>query len=132
MTKTVSKSFGPLLVLTGDIEQDVMLPLVIEVRLDVSSLKFDAHGRLVKAEASFEAAYNPARLKGVEWDRMFGDEALLKSIEGHLEAMGFAGGLAYKSFDQQRSGLLRLHMKPRLVASMFPDAVAEAARARRV
>lgn len=123
MTKTISKSFGPLLVLTGDIEQDVMLPLMIEVQLDLSSPEFDVHGRLVKADASFEVAYNPARLKGLEWDRMFGDEALLKGIEGHLEAMGFTGGLAYKSFDLQRPGILRMHMKPALISSMFVDAV---------
>jgi len=126
VTKTVSKSFGPLIILTGDIEQDVMLPLMIEVRLDVSSLKFDVDGRLVKAEASFEAAYNPARLKGVDWDRMVGDEAVLKGIVNHLNAMGFKGGLAWKSFELQRPGLLQLHMRPSLVASMFADAVADA------
>jgi hypothetical protein len=48
---------------------------------------------------------------------------LLKGIEGHLETMGFTGGLAYKSFDLQRPGLLLMHMKPALIASMFADAV---------
>ena len=86
----------PLLVLTGHIDQDVMLPLMIGVRLDVSSLKFDAHGRLVKAAGSFEAAYSPARLEGVDWDRMVGNEAVLKGIEGHLAELGYAGGFWWK------------------------------------
>ncbi len=55
--------------------------------------------------------------------RRIGDDALLKGIEGHLETMGFTGGLAYKSFDLQRPGLLLMHMKPALIASMFADAV---------
>lgn len=38
---------------------------MIEVKLDVSSLKLDVHGRLVKAAVSFEAAYSPARLDDV-------------------------------------------------------------------
>lgn len=108
MTTIVGKTFGPLLVLTGDIERDVMLPLMIEVRLDVSSLTFDPEGRLVKAETSFEASYDPSRLKGVDWDRMFGDEAVLKGIENHLAAIGYKGGLAWRSFEFQKPGLMQL------------------------
>lgn len=130
MPEILSNSFGPLLVLTGNIDKDIMLPLMIEVRLDVGSLKFDGVGNLVKGEASFEASYDARRLKGVDWDRMVGDEAVLEGIEGHLAAMGYMGGLLWRPFDMQRPGLLKLWMRPALVTSIFPDAVMYAVRNR--
>lgn len=128
MTKIVSKAFEPLLVVTGDIEQDLMLSLTIEVPVEIASLKIDKAGRLVKADCSFEAAYNLCRLKGVEWDRMAGDEFVLKGIVAHQEAMRYSGGLMWASFELLQPGFMQLKMKPKLVISMFPEEVAAGAR----
>ncbi|NKK58834.1 hypothetical protein GFM44_23335 [Rhizobium leguminosarum bv. viciae] len=123
MAQIAPKSFGPLLVKTGDVYRDIVIPVTIEAYIDADTVECNAAGRIVKANTLFTAYYRTARLGAWNWEDLVGCPLVKESVDLYLEAMGYVGNLNWAPMDAQKPGRLEFRMKPELVASIFPEVV---------
>lgn len=120
------KTYGPLLVVTGDVYRTITVPMTFVAYVDVDSVERGRDGKVTKANTLFSAIYDTRRLGGVEWETLCGDPLVKHAVDLYLEKMGIVGSLNWAPMDAHEPGRMEFRMKPHMVDMFFPELVGAA------
>jgi hypothetical protein len=120
------KTFGPLIVVTGDVYRTITVPMTFLAYVDVASLERSRDGKVVKANTLFSATYDVHRLGDVTWETLCGDPLVKQAVDLYLEKIGIVGSLNWAPMEMQEPGRLEFRMKPHMVDMFFPELVGRA------
>jgi hypothetical protein len=120
------KTFGPLIVVTGDVYRTITVPMTFVAYVDVASVQRSRDGKVVEANTLFSAIYDVHRLGDVSWEALCGDPLVKQAVDLYLEKIGIVGSLNWATMEMQEPGRLEFRMKPYMVDMFFPELVSRA------